>query len=419
MVEDVAANGPFVLAIVEGNPYRSSDSGATWTEVHDGLGVPFATTAAAGAGVLAVAAGGAGPFRSVDGGLTWSRWTDGLVNQGVRALIFVPDAGMAFAEAFDGLYRATLAGGPWQPIPLPSGATAVGVAQHGGVLLAVASGTGLDHQIYRSVDAGSTWTLVHSAPDILYPRIAAGGGVAVALAIGFSGPAELLFSDDGGLSWTARPHPTSPAFGSSPRIFVDDAGRVYADAGNQLVRSDDLGLTWATLGAFGSSNNRVLSLHDASEALCLGTQEGVWCSTDDGGTFASANAGLPSGGSVPVIALVRDGEAYAALTSERGVFVSDAPTAGEPPTLPGAPALRIAPNPATSTATVSLVLARDGQTEVSVFDALGRRVATLSDGLLSAGRHEMILDVRGLRPGVYVMRVASDHEVAAARVVVR
>jgi hypothetical protein len=64
----------------------------------------------------------------------------------------------------------------------------------------------------------------------------------------------------------------------------------------------------------------------------------------------------------------------------------------------------VAPNPVTRSGRVQFTQGRAGQTSCAVYDAGGRRVATLFDGALGAGRHEFDWNAAGLAPGVYVVR---------------
>ena len=117
-----------------------------------------------------------------------------------------------------------------------------------------------------------------------------------------------------------------------------------------------------------------------------------------------SGAGLPGGGAVHVKSLVRDGDRYFALTAEDGVFASDAVTAGAPAPAPDVLALTASPNPTAGATAVSLTLPVAGEARVAIFDALGRRVAVLHDGPLSAGRHTLALDAAVLPAGAYVVR---------------
>lgn len=76
------------------------------------------------------------------------------------------------------------------------------------------------------------------------------------------------------------------------------------------------------------------------------------------------------------------------------------------------------PNPATGAVTVAFSLPSAADARLDVFDVLGRRVATLADGTLAAGRHRATFSPDGLPAGVYVVRLAADGRVATARVTV-
>ena len=62
------------------------------------------------------------------------------------------------------------------------------------------------------------------------------------------------------------------------------------------------------------------------------------------------------------------------------------------------------PNPAGASASVWLTLATPADVAVTVYDLLGRTVATPQVGALPAGLHRADLDVSRLAPGVYVVR---------------
>jgi flagellar hook assembly protein FlgD len=71
---------------------------------------------------------------------------------------------------------------------------------------------------------------------------------------------------------------------------------------------------------------------------------------------------------------------------------------------------------------MTLELARDANAEVTIYDALGRRVSTPHEGLLAAGRHEITwdgCDSRGARAsaGVYFASVRSEGAIRTRRVV--
>jgi len=71
------------------------------------------------------------------------------------------------------------------------------------------------------------------------------------------------------------------------------------------------------------------------------------------------------------------------------------------------------PNPFNPATTVAFTLPREGRVRLEVFDVAGRRVQTLVDGMLGAGRHDVIWDGldhagRNQSSGVYFARLQVD-----------
>lgn len=66
------------------------------------------------------------------------------------------------------------------------------------------------------------------------------------------------------------------------------------------------------------------------------------------------------------------------------------------------------PNPFHSATTISYTLERALHVRLEVFDVLGRRVATLADGVQPAGAHTAPLAGSGLPGGLYTIRLSAD-----------
>jgi uncharacterized delta-60 repeat protein len=92
------------------------------------------------------------------------------------------------------------------------------------------------------------------------------------------------------------------------------------------------------------------------------------------------------------------------------------PTEPAPPS--GALALEADPNPVVGSTMVSLVVPSEGMARLVLLDVLGRVVAVLHDGPLTAGPHVATLDALPLAPGVYVLRLATGGVVAVRRLTV-
>ncbi len=71
----------------------------------------------------------------------------------------------------------------------------------------------------------------------------------------------------------------------------------------------------------------------------------------------------------------------------------------------GAATLRAHPNPFNPRTKISFGLARDGHVSLRVFDIRGRLVATLVNGRVAAGSHDVEFDGDALASGVYLLRL--------------
>ncbi|QXD13898.1 choice-of-anchor B family protein [Rhodocaloribacter litoris] len=94
-----------------------------------------------------------------------------------------------------------------------------------------------------------------------------------------------------------------------------------------------------------------------------------------------------------------------------GLFALRSPVVAEPVEVPDGPVrMEVYPNPSGGAVTVAFVLADTQHVEVAVFDAAGRRVATLHRGVLPAGvRHRFAFDGQGLAGGAYLVRIEGAH----------
>lgn len=83
----------------------------------------------------------------------------------------------------------------------------------------------------------------------------------------------------------------------------------------------------------------------------------------------------------------------------------------------------LSPHPVRRSSSFVVSASRDVSVEIVLFDVRGRRVRTVARGTVPPGRHTFTLDARddaglALASGVYVLRVESETNVAARRVVV-
>lgn len=76
------------------------------------------------------------------------------------------------------------------------------------------------------------------------------------------------------------------------------------------------------------------------------------------------------------------------------------------------------PNPFNPETTIEFTLSTSGQTKLTVFDLLGREVATLVDETLSAGRHSYHFSANpGLASGVYIYRLSTPNSTETKKMI--
>jgi hypothetical protein len=75
---------------------------------------------------------------------------------------------------------------------------------------------------------------------------------------------------------------------------------------------------------------------------------------------------------------------------------------------PTGPRIGAAPNPASTSSTVYIMLPHAGIVSLRMFDALGREVRTILDGNVAAGERSVTVDVSDLPAGVYFYRLDAE-----------
>ncbi|HEX8297863.1 MAG TPA: T9SS type A sorting domain-containing protein, partial [Rubricoccaceae bacterium] len=287
------------------------------------------------------------------------------------------------------------AGGVYAILPLPSGRL-------------VAYGQG---NIFVSDNGATTWTRTLNLFSGYDDALVLGGDGTL-----YTGNDGGLFrSVDSGQTWTL----VSATLGQSQSVRVQEiaqaGGRLYAAAGGLVFRSADGGATWASAQIPLPFGNTVEVLHvDADGALWVGASYGLYRSTDGGVTFVDHSAGLydPSVTDIlPLSAGTRAGlqgtGGLLVATQGGGVFtVGVGGTAGEW-AADDLSVLQIDayPNPTAGRLTVATTLGAPGNVWIGVYDVLGRRVSTVVDRALGAGRHTFPLDASSLPAGIYSLRI--------------
>ena len=342
-------------------------------------------------------------FRSTNGGVYFDFLSSFPGRNRSRSLFFTslatsesaPD--VVFTLVADGVYRSMDFGDTWQKFHIntpnwqPWFACKVRASNPDPNI--VWAGCGMNnsdtgHRFHVSKDQGETFTV--------------------------TGPATVPVPPEAIISGMAT-HPTEP--GTAYGLFS-----VYGRA--KLLETKDTGSTWVDLSAFDpvleSSTNGFpdVPVHDvvvmphATHVMWVGTDIGIFQSTNNGEDWSYANNGFP-----PVSAYrlkVRDDEVIVG-THGRGMWtvptseISDTKVAIEDATTPEFPSgftlAQNYPNPFNPVTTVSFTVTEEARVTITIFDAVGRRISVLTDRIYSPGGHEIAWDAHLHPSGTYFYRM--------------
>ena len=192
----------------------------------------------------------------------------------------------------------------------------------------------------------------------------------------------------------ARPMPTE----GTASVLTLDAAAVTGS----IPTTATVSMTWPDVADMPGDVSLTLFDNETSTSVDMRAQSSYTFTT--GPTAVLTEPGVPS-------ILSAGGDGRFSLTIQRsGVATEGGPASSF--------ALHAAaPNPFTATTLLGYTLDAPADVRLSLFDVLGREVATIDEGARSAGSHTVALRGNGLRAGVYVVRLQAGERIATVRVV--
>jgi photosystem II stability/assembly factor-like uncharacterized protein len=330
-----------------GTLHRSTDAGASWTDVADLAATSVYGLAFASDGT-AYAATQDSLWKSTDDGASWTQLALDLgLNDSVDGVSIDPNddstvwacVGAATGQQTMTVLRSIDAGASWEDRTPPDhnmqqncGSIAIDPADSNTVVAGFRGDFG-GGEVWVSADAGATWTDRSdglSGQPIFStvfagPRLLAGGGMTFG-----SQYLGLFASDDLGVTWTAL-HDDSWSLLVVNAVAVDPANPqniLAATGGAGLNRSSDGGATWQLVvqGSAGLSVTAASFAPTDSSTVFIGaTSLGVFKSSDAAATFAQASNGISELALYSIAASPLDPDAIAAAfqgQNNGGVFAS-------------------------------------------------------------------------------------------------
>lgn len=288
----ISGNGVIYAGSFGHGVFRTTDRGATWTPVGDGVADPFILSLAITRdGLVYAGTFRGGVFRSRDEGNTWQSVNEGLKRLEVKSLLAVDHD--LYAGTGDGVYRLHGADDHWVPVTTGLDDTLVHSLARAadGTLFAGTSGKG----VFRLAPRSSGWVRVrhglkdHEGMIENFIRVLVIDQDQSIFAGTFDG--GVFRSMDGGLTW--RPISRALPNDSIRGIVLSGQGMVVA-TGHGIFKTTDKGKQWIPLNRGLTNLSIQVLLETGGSGLYAGTSSGVFRS-DDGLSWIAVNQGLEVG----------------------------------------------------------------------------------------------------------------------------
>jgi photosystem II stability/assembly factor-like uncharacterized protein len=358
-ITSVISSGTYAYAGTLGNGiFRSSDNGVSWQQSNKGLEYFFINNLYCD-GSNIYAATNLGLYKSADNGNNWSRISNNLIYYitGNGSKLFIATTINGWNA---GVYVSTDNGTTWNPANAGISNAAINFLLINGTSLYAYSADG---KFYLSTDDGASWNQLTGFPGGLYVKSINGMGTSI-----FVGTLSnyIYTSSNNGSSFTQMPHSET---NSNFYSLLGYNYTLYAgSSSSKLYRTNNMGATWSEIGSGIAPNQFIYALGQNNSYLFAGTySSGLWRRPISEVTLGVENNSVPESFIL--------GQNY--------------------------------PNPFNPTTVISYQVPAYSHVTISVYDVLGKEVIKLVDEEKSQGNYKVNFNARNLPSGVYFYRIIS------------
>ena len=326
-------------------------------------------------------------------------WLEGLFADGMVCNINPNVSNVIYAEIQSGgHYKSTNSGSGWTEIMngiSGNGSWVTPVAEDqtpgNGSHLYTATTTG----IFRTTNGGTQWVNVAPGNAAWIDMSPVDGNVVWAVA----GQSVRLSTNDGGTWATAAPFGFSASNGTKIAAHPTDVNSAlvtfsgYSVGFAHVARTTDAGASWTDItGNLPDAPANSIAIDDLDpNRIFVGTDVGVWATTDGGGTWLPFETGFPNTVVVD-LEIQKSARKLVAGTHGRGAWEVDISTSSTGVEVATPNPLNLmfdppSPNPVTNETILRFAAKYSGEVTLSIFDVSGRLVnevarAPVGDGII-------------------------------------
>jgi photosystem II stability/assembly factor-like uncharacterized protein len=329
-----------------------------------------------------------------DGGQSWNSVF--LTVEDLQAVAFA-DQNLGLIVGDNGLILRTTNGGlVWTPVASGTASNLRAVIFGAGGL---AYAAGRDGVILRSTDSGASWSVVETGATRY--QDAAAMGMQNAWIVGDGG--VIRATTNGGATWFNQPSGTGSDLQGVH--FISASEGWVAGQNSTLRYTSNGGASWVARSTGINVGLDAVSFANSNEGWAVGNLGAVFHSTNGGILWVAENSGTVNELNDVFFRGVGAGWAVGDLGTI--IFRGQIAGIGEP--LANAPSgvalLASHPNPFHRATTIGYALQSDSPVTLRLYDQQGRMVATLDEGLRTAGQHRLEWEPGDLAAGVYFYRL--------------
>jgi hypothetical protein len=327
--------------------YKTTNNGDNWSYAN--LGNQSVGSIIVGSNVMFAGSSG-GVNYSTDNGSNWNQAS--LNYLGIYSMTL--NATNAFAGTGSGIFMAALNNpSSWSPTTVNQ--SVLSLAANGNTVFAGTDGNG----VFISTNNGTTWNQTSMNSQQVWSIAVSGNNVFAGTGIG------IYISSNSGASWTYN-----SSFTLWTKAFAINGNTIFAGTGaSGFYVSNDNGLNW-------TPKNEGLSYNNITNICTIGNY--IFISTLDENVYRRQLSELT--GIQPISQQV---PSHFSLSQNY-------------------------PNPFNPTTKFKIEIAKSSYTKLTVFDVLGREVATLVNQQLQPGTYEVNWDASNYPSGVYYYKISAE-----------